>query len=153
MPLNDIVGAPRLRFMHALLFALALGVLQGCATDSRLRPFTTDGCSAFRDGTPRQRALWQRCCIEHDKAYWRGGTYSERLAADKALRSCVASVGEPQVGAIMLAGVRVGGSPFWPTRFRWGYGWPWPRGYGALTPEERAQADHVLRAHEQGRGQ
>jgi hypothetical protein len=41
--------------------------------------------------------------------------------------------------------VRVGGSPYWPTRFRWGYGWPWPRGYRALTPAERDQIQKALR--------
>jgi hypothetical protein len=129
-----------------------LGAAQGCATDKRIRPFTTDGCSAFRDGTPNHQTLWHSCCVEHDKAYWRGGTYAERVAADKALQRCVASVGEPRIGALMLAGVRVGGSPFWPTRFRWGYGWPWPRGYGSLTPEERAQAEGALPAYEQKHG-
>jgi hypothetical protein len=40
----------------------------------------------------------------------------------------------------MLAGVRIGGTPYLPTRFRWGYGWPWPRGYRALTPAELEQS-------------
>ena len=47
--------------------------------------------------------------------------------------------------ALMLAGVRVGGSPFWPTEFRWGYGWPWPRFYGPLDAEEKALVEDALR--------
>jgi hypothetical protein len=39
----------------------------------------------------------------------------------------------------MFAGVRVGGSPYFPTPFRWGYGWSYPRGYGALSEQELAQ--------------
>ena len=39
----------------------------------------------------------------------------------------------------MLAGVRVGGSPYFPTSFRWGYGWSYPRWYQALTDEEKMQ--------------
>jgi len=39
----------------------------------------------------------------------------------------------------MLAGVRVGGSPYYPTPYRWGYGWPYARGYKALSDEEKAQ--------------
>jgi hypothetical protein len=39
----------------------------------------------------------------------------------------------------MSVGVFVGGTPFLPTPFRWGYGWPYPRGYGALSSEEEAQ--------------
>ncbi len=140
------------RLVPALLFALLLVAAQGCAADKQLRPFTTDGCSEFPDGTPSQKTLWRSCCIEHDRAYWLGGTYAERVAADKALQQCVASVGEARIGALMLGGVRVGGSPFWPTRFRWGYGWPWPRGYRSLTPEERAQVDEAPLAYEQEHG-
>lgn len=128
---------------------VALMLMAGCAATGPLRPFTTDGCSDFPDGTPRQKTLWLDCCTAHDRAYWRGGTYDERRAADKALQRCVAGVGEPAIAALMLAGVRVGGSPFWPTRFRWGYGWPWPRGYRALTAEERRQAEQLLEAYEQ----
>jgi len=103
-----------------------------------LKPFTTDGCSWFPDGTFENHQLWRECCIEHDKAYWRGGTYKERQAADQQLAECVASNGKPNLGTLMQAGVRVGGSPFWPTPFRWGYGWPYLRGYQALTAEELA---------------
>jgi hypothetical protein len=35
-------------------------------------------------------------------------------------------------------GVFVGGTPFLPTPFRWGYGWPYFRGYGVLSTEEEA---------------
>jgi hypothetical protein len=122
-----------------------LVVVVSCATSGTIRPFTTDGCSRFPDGTPTQQTLWLACCTAHDRAYWQGGTYQERYQADLVLRRCVAKVGEPGIAALMLAGVRVGGSPLWPTRFRWGYGWPWPRGYGALTPEERAQVERALR--------
>ena len=36
----------------------------------------------------------------------------------------------------MLAGVRVGGTPYLPTPFRWGYGWPYPRFYKELSEKE-----------------
>lgn len=104
-----------------------------------LKPFTSDGCSAFPDGTPTQQDLWLKCCVEHDKAYWQGGTYQQREQADEVLRSCVADIGEPLLAELMQAGVRIGGSPFLPTNFRWGYGWPFPRGYAALTEKEKAQ--------------
>ena len=61
-------------------------------------------------------------------------------AADRALHDCVDQVGEPAIATLMLAGVRIGGTPYLPTRFRWGYGWPWPRGYRALTPAELDQS-------------
>ena len=51
-----------------------------------------------------------------------------------------------EIAAIMLAGVRVGASPYWPTRFRWGYGWPYFRGYKPLsTSEKRAVKAKDLR--------
>lgn len=105
------------------------------------RPFESDGCSAFPDGTAHQNDLWLSCCVAHDYAYWKGGTYQERVAADKELASCVAAVGEPAIARLMLAGVRVGGTPYLPTRFRWGYGWPFPRGYKALTPQELTEVE------------
>ena len=43
----------------------------------------------------------------------------------------------------MLAGVRVGGTPFLPTKFRWGYGWPYPRFYGELTTDELQQVKYL----------
>jgi hypothetical protein len=111
------------------------------ATAATLRPFESDGCSSFPDGTFQQNELWLGCCIDHDYAYWKGGTYEERVAADRTLRDCVTAVGEPAIAQLMLAGVRVGGTPYLPTRFRWGYGWPFPRGYKALSAEELAQVN------------
>lgn len=112
------------------------------ATD--LKPFTTDGCSAFPDGTPGQKSLWIECCIRHDLAYWKGGTYDQRLEADQLLETCVLQVGEPEIAQLMLAGVRVGGSPYFPTTYRWGYGWPYPRGYKALSKDETLEVQQKL---------
>ncbi|MEZ5626041.1 MAG: hypothetical protein R3E34_00710 [Rhodocyclaceae bacterium] len=125
-------------------FMLLLAVAMAPAMAGQLRPFASDGCSAFPDGTPAQRERWLGCCRAHDLAYWQGGTAEQRGAADEALRQCVADVGEPAVAALMLAGVRVGGTPFAPTPFRWGYGWPFGRGYQALNESEKAQVKALL---------
>jgi hypothetical protein len=117
--------------------------LCSCSSDE-LKPFTSDGCSSFPNGTLQQQTLWLNCCIKHDLAYWKGGTYDERLSADLALKQCVADIGEPNVGKLMLAGVRVGGSPYWPTTYRWGYGWSYPRGYKALTAADKQQVKQRL---------
>lgn len=124
-----------------LLAACTFGAVLAQAAD--LAPFVSDGCSSFPDGTLQQNRLWLLCCEEHDYAYWKGGTYQERLASDQRLRDCVAAVGEPAIAELMLAGVRVGGTPWLPTRFRWGYGWSWPRGYGALSAEEQMQVQRL----------
>ncbi len=125
------------------LFGLCSWLLLSPAHAENLKPFTSDGCSAFPDGTLMQNQLWLSCCQKHDYDYWKGGTYQERLASDKALKTCVAKVGEPQIALLMLAGVRVGGTPFLPTEFRWGYGWPYPGLYGPLTVEEQAQVERL----------
>jgi len=109
------------------------------ASASEITPFTSDGCSAFPDGTMEQQDLWLHCCTDHDFAYWKGGTYQDRLKADEELKACVAAVGETDIAALMLAGVRVGGTPYLPTRFRWGYGWPYFRGYEEPTEAELEQ--------------
>jgi hypothetical protein len=125
------------------LFASLLFMFSMPGQADRLKPFTSDGCSSFPDGTIEQNTLWLACCEQHDFTYWKGGTYQQRLEADNALKSCVAEVGEPAIALLMLAGVRVGGSPFFPTKFRWGYGWSYPRFYGVLTEEELEQIQSV----------
>jgi hypothetical protein len=80
------------------------------APDTRLAPFTTDGCSggmsslwtfiaehyeAFAEahqGIPP----WQDCCVTHDRTYHSGGvdpdpeaSYAARVAADEDLQRCV----------------------------------------------------------------
>jgi hypothetical protein len=122
-------------YAPVLIISLTAAITGSLYADD-IKPFTSDGCSVFPDGTLKHRDLWLRCCTAHDYAYWKGGTYQERLDADIELKRCVSTVGEEKIAKVMLAGVRVGGSPFFPTTFRWGYGWPYPRLYGALTEEE-----------------
>lgn len=86
-------------------------------------PFTTDGCTLSPDCT------WQSCCVEHDIVYWCGGSENERRQADERFRTCVADNGGRRTASLMYWAVRVGGSPWLPVWWRWGYGWPWPRGY------------------------
>lgn len=135
-------------------FPLPITVIRACfflfllssatASADELKPFTTDGCSVFPDGSIKHQSLWVNCCIRHDLAYWKGGTYDERLVADQTLQQCVASVGEPEIAQIMLAGVRVGGSPYFPTFYRWGYGWDFPRGYQGLSESEQQQVKNRI---------
>lgn len=133
------------RFIQFALFtAIANIVYSSVCHAGDLRPFTSDGCSAFPDGTLQQKNLWLTCCIAHDKAYWMGGTYNEREKADKELERCVAGVGEPEIAKIMLAGVRVGGTPYLPTTYRWGYGWPYPRGYKPLSDNEKNEIARMV---------
>jgi hypothetical protein len=119
--------APRYRYYppaaeaaeaDAIAYCRALGDPAGIPE----RPFVTDGCSAWPDGT------WQECCVRHDMAYWCGGTREQRRLADERLRECVAEH-SGWVAALMRAGVWAGGPPWFPARWRWGYGHPYPAGY------------------------
>ena len=131
------------KFILSVALPLVLA-LSGSASADSIKPFTTDGCSLFPNGTAEQKDLWLACCIDHDLAYWMGGTSVERERTDRQLKECVAQAGAPDIAMLMLAGVRVGGTPYLPTSFRWGYGWSWPRGYGDLNEEEWKQIKEML---------
>lgn len=128
-----------LRYVFLVFFIVA------CAKDSGLRPFSSDGCSLFPDSLPFSNKDWCSCCFAHDLAYWRGGTAEERLLADQELKACIAEkTGYSWLGSAMFRGVRVGGSPYIYSWFRWGYGWPYERKFQPLTEQENSLADKRL---------
>lgn len=91
---------------------------------------------------------WCDCCFQHDIAYWRGGTEAQRQQADEQLQSCVESkTGNGALAKLMYEGVRVGGSPYFPTWYRWGYGWKDNKGYQSLTEAEHGQANQLMSAY------
>lgn len=88
--------------------------------------FTTDGCSRSPDNN------WTACCIIHDIPYWCGGSTKDRQEADQYLKQCVNNQANV-LGNLYYLGVRLGGTPWLPTPWRWGYGWEdWPHGYDSL---------------------
>jgi hypothetical protein len=96
-------------------------------------PFTTDGCSggmtALWRMVYRRDPPWNDLCIEHDKAYWVGGSVHDRREADRRLMAGVTLNGHPVFAFAMWCAVRIGGHPLLPFPWRWGYGWKWPNGY------------------------
>ena len=86
----------------------------------------SDGCSMSPDGD------WRHCCVEHDVAYFNGGTSEMRANADEHLRLCIQLQGLSKGGFMIpiygvlswvyWGGVRVGGLPWIPAPWRWGYG-------------------------------
>ena len=103
-----------------------------------LSNFTSDGCSLFIDGTFENPELWKDCCFQHDIVYWQGGTKEEKEAADLAFKKCVEKkTGNSGLAELMYQAVRKGGEPYFPTWYRWGYGWPLGRGYRSLTIAEK----------------
>ena len=136
--------------IHLLSVSLAstLAVLTGCASHGPLRDFSTDGCSLFPDRSLDGKKDWCHCCVLHDLAYWRGGTAEDRHEADRALKTCVRDEsGSPALATVMFLGTRLGGGPYLPMSFRWGYGWPFAKPYGQLKPDEQALANALQRRH------
>jgi len=93
--------------------------LRRSAPDSRLAPFTTDGCSGglsagwdylgawfarFRT-VHGDRPPWESCCVAHDRLYHAAGprdatpeeSFERRRDADLALRACVIETGAERV--------------------------------------------------------
>ncbi len=140
---------------------LRLRQLQTVQAVSEITAFASDGCSGgqstgwellaqtlpgftshFGDRPP-----WEACCVNHDKAYWRGSVadgYAKRKLADDELRQCVVATGvefTPQISSryalaqekvqqafslaadLMYQAVRLGGQPCSLLPWRWGYGW------------------------------
>ena len=134
--------------------------------NTEIERFTTDGCSggmsqvwastantfpAFTEAYG-QLPPWEHCCVEHDRAYHRGGTdpepaasYAARFEADAELRACVLATGTARaeetaaqfgvqtetaetiysnIAEAMYLAVRLGGNPCSGLPWRWGYGWP-----------------------------
>jgi len=108
-----------------VIFAALFSITAFAQIDSRLTTetmpadFVSDGCSLFPDSN------YADCCVEHDKAYYFGGTSKERRAADKKLYKCVAAkkgFHHKIIAPIMWLGVRIWGVSWLPTPFRWGFG-------------------------------
>jgi hypothetical protein len=144
-----------LRYLHGTIFALLTLTLLSCAG---VRPphtagivnFASDGCTLFPDGTLKNRDKWCDCCQTHDLAYWQGGSDDEREQADVILRRCVlARTGDQHLAETIYLGARAGGHPAFPTWYRWGYGWPYGRGYQPLSGEERVQVKERLAVYTQ----
>lgn len=113
------------RFAFALgLAGIFAGTLAGSAAAGDLRPFATDGCTKWRDGTRKEPTKWRHCCVAHDLAFWAGGTVPGRNRADRDLRDCVAATGAKREAKLIYAGVRVGShSPRKIPGLQWGNAW------------------------------
>ncbi len=88
------------------------------------------------------------CCFEHDLSYWQGGTEQNRAQADSVFKQCILKkTGSKKLAELMYQGVRLGGSPWFPTWYRWGYGWKYRRGYKALTEAEKKEVRKQLQIY------
>ncbi|MGZ3773374.1 MAG: hypothetical protein ACXVCY_02745 [Pseudobdellovibrionaceae bacterium] len=109
------------------------------SNSNRLQDFTTDGCSVIADGFVTKS--WEACCVQHDFEYWVGGSEADKDKADRMLEKCIGINTFPILGEIFYAGVHVGGSPFLPTTWRWGYGYVKPRGFAPRSEADQQKVD------------
>lgn len=141
--------------LTALAFVVVLICGTGCSSGRvaargtlELKPFVSDGCSLFPDGTIKDKEKWKKCCVEHDMAYWQGGTKQDRINADIRLRDGIlAKTGNADLAKLVYNAVRTWGGPAFPSWYRWGYGWPYGHGYKTLTLEERLQVRKRLQEY------
>ncbi len=86
------------------------------------KEFSSDGCSVVRDYDQAE------CCVRHDWAYWQGGGFRDRIRADREFYRCVKKTKHGWIAPLRWFGVRIGGFGLLPFfKWRWGYGWKWPR--------------------------
>jgi hypothetical protein len=129
---------------HIQIF-FALVLLGASAQADEPSAFVSDGCSLVPDASLIGDSDWCSCCYVHDIAYWMGGTTEQRLAADIALEVCVTEASDSETLAnVMYQGVRLGGSPYLDTPFRWGFGWSYARKYQSLTLPEQSRLDTLM---------
>lgn len=104
-----------------------------------LKPFLTDYCTAYAEGTREKPELWKHCCVEHDLYFWAGGSKDDRKKTDLRLKSCVEATGAHTQARLIYMAVSIGGSS--PIRFKtkqWGHAWEERPRYVSLNENETA---------------
>ena len=75
----------------------------------------SDGCTGWPDSF---RGIdYFDCCVEHDNAYFLGGSWLDRVKADWRLSKCVGKKGAKFMAPIMFIGVRFCGFLFF--KYKW----------------------------------
>lgn len=110
-----------------------------------LKPFLTDYCTAYPEGTRDQPDLWKHCCIEHDLYFWAGGSRDDRKETDLRLKTCVEATGEVEIARLIYAAVTIGGAS--PIRFKtkeWGHAFEGRERYLSLSVDETTMVMNQL---------
>ena len=132
-----------IQWIALLLFLLSAAVCyshaQVIGADDDLLPSgqKSDGCTLIPDGHIK------KCCVEHDREYFFGGSDHERRVSDRKLFFCVAEkkgFHHKLFAPFIWLGVRIGGLPFLPTKFRWGFGKPYLK--KKTKPEPASETTH-----------
>jgi hypothetical protein len=112
---------------------------------NQLKPFVTDNCTMFVDGTISKPTLWRHCCIEHDIRYWYGGSTINQDKADLDLKSCVKDVAGSYWATLIYTGVRAGHMSPVKSPYVWSWGWETKRDNKVLSTTENSYVQEELR--------
>lgn len=132
-----------MKIITIILFLISLNCLANPVTP--VKPFVTDYCTLYVEGTRAQPNLWRHCCVEHDLYFWAGGSLEDKKATDLRLKSCVEKTGATTQAALIYAGVVIGGrSPIRIKSKQWGNTWGDRPRYLTLTEIETGSVVHYL---------
>lgn len=124
--------------MRALLIILIFSFpFLTYADASQLRPFETDYCTNYSEGTRSNPDLWKHCCLIHDLYFWAGGTKQDRYNADIGLKRCVEETGAYYRARLIYYAVRAGS--YSPIKFpdkKWNNGWKDRPDFQSLSRED-----------------
>lgn len=115
------------------------------ASANQLKPFVTDFCTMFADGTPSQPTLWRHCCVEHDLHYWYGGSDKDQDEADLKLKACVDEVAGGTWANLIYIGVRAGHYSPIKNAHKWSWGWEAHRENKEICEQEKLYVIEELR--------
>jgi len=127
-----------------LFLSLTIGFSISWAASESLKPFETDNCTFFAEGTIKQPDQWKHCCFEHDLRYWFGGSIPDRDFADENLKQCVKDVAGPFWSQLIYRGVKAGHQSPAQHRLHWAWGWTSPRDNHPLSSSEKEIIQHDL---------
>ncbi len=101
------------------------------------KPFATDFCTMYKEGSVNRPDAWKHCCVEHDLYFWAGGSQKDKKKTDLRLKSCVEKSGYPGQARLIYTAVTIGGaSPFHIKDKQWGNAWDNRPRYLSLSEEE-----------------
>ena len=130
----------------AFLFFIIFSILpMTLMAESILKPFETDNCTMFPDGTRKRLDLWKTCCVKHDLRYWFGGSQEDMDATDLRLKECVTKVAGKGTARLMYFGVRLGHHSPIKNKYKWNWGWTPTREKVPLSPSEIIYVSKELR--------
>lgn len=110
------------KFQILLLIFASMFAFSSLAMD--IKPFRSDLCTGYAEGTGQEPMKWAHCCVEHDLYLWAGGRAVFRDVADLDLKKCVEETGEPHHARLIYFGVRFGShSPIKIPGMHWGNAW------------------------------